>query len=360
MPLKSRNYKSDKNESVTAVEKPQNVFVKAVHAVESDENEDDEEFVNGDSESDEALETPQDVLTKIMNSCNSLIQEQEKCFRLWRSEANPDYETERLIGALEELHAELKSHRDLLTENLGRALAKNSVLTKLMRELERLLNLANKLTQKGSLPVSGDSIVSSLENQWYTIGELVDQCPILVDMRSTSRHTKRSVVSSRAKTAVVKEREAETADATKTNVDDMPELFVGSVSARDGDKNGNYGEFFCPNLWEEVLTEPNVCDTTIYVLGKINTLCDTLLGEQESCVQFIESRDDTISQTVDLIDTLEDLQAELKSYRDLLINDLSHAPAMNRILEGMQKDIGRLLDVAEKLTHSASYQKTER
>ena len=129
---------------------------------------------------------------------------------------------------------------------------------------------------------------------------------------------------------MVKEREAETADATKTNVDDMPELFVGSVSARDGDKNGNYGEFFCPNLWEEVLTEPNVCDTTIYVMGKINTLCDTLLREQESCVQFIESRDDTISQTVDLVDTLEDLQAELRSYRDLLINDLSHAPAMNR------------------------------
>ena len=115
---------SDENESVTAIEKPQNVFVKAVHAVEGDENENDEEFVNEDSESDEALETPQDVLTKMMNSCNSLIQEQEKCFRLWRSEANPDYETERLVGALEELHTELKSHRDLLTENLGRALAK--------------------------------------------------------------------------------------------------------------------------------------------------------------------------------------------------------------------------------------------
>ena len=219
-------------------------------------------------------------------------------------------------------------------------------------ELERLLNLANTLTQKGSLPVSGDSIVSSLENQWYTIGELVDQCSTLVDMRSTSQHTKCGVVSSRAKIAVAKEREAATADATHSNVDDMPELFVGSLSARDGDKNGNYGEFFCPNLWEEVLTEPNVCDTTIYVLGKINTLCDTLLREQESCVQFIESRDDTVLQAEELIDTLEDLQVELKSYRELLINDLSHAPAMNLILEGMQKDVGRLLNVAEKLTHS--------
>ena len=106
---------------VTAIEKPQNVFVKAVHAVKGDEDDDAEEFVNEDSESDEALETPQDVLIKMMNSCNSLIQEQEKCFTLCRSEANPDYETERLVGALEELHTELKSHRDLLTENLGRA-----------------------------------------------------------------------------------------------------------------------------------------------------------------------------------------------------------------------------------------------
>ena len=219
------------------------------------------------------------------------------------------------------------------------------------RELERLLNLASALTQKGSLPASGDSIVSSLESQWYTMGELVDQCSTLVDMRSTSRHTKRGV-SSRAKTAVVKEREAETAHTTHTNADDTSRIFVGSVSARDDDENQNYGEFFCPNLWEEVLKEPDVCDTTIYVMGKINTLCDTLLREQESCVQFIKSRDDTISQTEDLVETLEDLQVELKSYRDLLINDLSHAPAMNLILKGIQKDVGRLLNVAEKLTRS--------
>ena len=69
-------------------------------------------------------------------------------------------------------------------------------------------------------------------------------------------------------------------------------------------------------------------------------------------MQYLGSRDDTVSQAKELIETLEDLQAELKSYRDLLMDDLSHAPAMNRILEGMQKDVGRLLNVAEKLAHS--------
>ena len=106
---------------------------------------------------------PHDVFVKITNSCEGLLQEQRKCVKLWRSEINPDYETEVLIGALEDFQAELKVYRDLLTKDLNRTNATSSALANMSKELERLLTLADELTRKGSLPISGGSIVSSLK-----------------------------------------------------------------------------------------------------------------------------------------------------------------------------------------------------
>ena len=116
------------------------------------------------------LEMPHDVLVKITNSCEGLLQEQRKCVKLWRSEINPDYETEVLIGALEDFQAELKVYRDLLTKDLNRTNATSSALTNMSKELERLLTLADELTRKGFLPISGGSIVSSLERSATHVG----------------------------------------------------------------------------------------------------------------------------------------------------------------------------------------------
>ena len=64
------------------------------------------------------------------------------------------------------------------------------------------------------------------------------------------------------------------------------------------------------------------------VLAKIANLCDSLINGQENCVSWIKSEDNVNSQTEELVETLEGSQSELRIYKDLLMEDTGHAPAM--------------------------------
>ena len=162
------------------------------------------------SSATEVLEMPHDVFVKITNSCEALLQEQRKCVQLWRSEINPDYETEVLIGALEDFQAELKLYRDLITKDLNRTNATSSALTNMSKELERLLTLADQLTRIGFLPISGGAIVSSLDSQRHTLGELVGQFPIHADVRPTHLPAEQDNTSGEINIAVIQGRAIET------------------------------------------------------------------------------------------------------------------------------------------------------
>ena len=127
-------------------------------------------------------------------------------------------------------------------------------------------------------------------------------------------------------------------------VEESEHVLVHAVTVVDGERNGAGEEFvYCDSESATELEGPQD------VLAKITNLCDTLLKEQESCAEIINSETKETSQTVDLVETLEDLQAELRFYRDLLIEDPSHAPAMCSILKGIRKDVERLLNLSYKM-----------
>ena len=88
------------------------------------------------------------------------------------------------------------------------------------------------------------------------------------------------------------------------------------------------------------------------VLVKIANLCDSLINGQENCVSWIKSEDNVNSQTEELVETLEGLQSELRIYKDLLMEDTGHAPAMKSIVDSMRPDIERMSNESYGMTYA--------
>ena len=137
-------------------------------------------------------------------------------------------------------------------------------------------------------------------------------------------------------------------DEAKTPADTeiTPEAFVGAINEINDDKSKNSEEFFYPNDSEEVLENPQD------VLIKIADLCDSLINGQENCVSWIKSEDNVNSQTEELVETLEGLQSELRIYKDLLMEDTGHAPAMKSIVDSMRPDIERMSNESYGMTYA--------
>ena len=169
-----------------------------------------ENFVQCDSAFEKMPQASQDALTKIADLCEFLLQGQARCVELLKSETDQNDEIERLIGTLENLQTEIKSYRDRLTKDFGHATAASLLFADMRKELEQLLGVASRLMQKGCLPISGGSVISSLETRWCTMSELIEQCSILADMQSTRPVTERDTASDKAnKIAVDQVREVE-------------------------------------------------------------------------------------------------------------------------------------------------------
>ena len=137
-------------------------------------------------------------------------------------------------------------------------------------------------------------------------------------------------------------------DEAKTPADTeiTPEAFVGALNEINDDKIENSEEFFYPDDSEEVLENPQE------VLTKIANLCDSLINGQENCVSWIKSEDSVNSQTEELVETLEGLQSELRIYKDLLMEDTGHAPAMKSIVDSMRPDIERMSNESYGMTYA--------
>ena len=103
--------------------------------------------------------------------------------------------------------------------------------------------------------------------------------------------------------------------------------------------------FSIPDDSEEVLENPQE------VLAKITNLCDSLINGQENCVSWIKSEDNVNSQTEELVETFEGLQSELRIYKDLLMEDTGHAPAMKSIVDSMRPDIERMSNESYGMTY---------
>ena len=316
-------------------------FVGAINEINDDKSKNSEEFFYP-NDSEEVLENPQDVLIKIADICDSLINGQENCVSWIQSEDSVNSQTEELVETLEGLQSELRIYKDLLMENTGHAPAMKSIVDSMRPDIERMSNESYGMSYTGVLPKHGEQICRCLGGQWETMGELCDLLDKLAPLQKTNRQVEPATASQD--------------DAAADPEESMATFHVFIASENQGVKNApeRTDRSLQPNKNcqgpKSVSSATEVLEMPHDVFVKITNSCEALLQEQRKCVQLWRSEINPDYETEVLIGALEDFQAELKLYRDLITKDLNRTNATSSALANMSKELERLLTLADQLT----------